>query len=548
METDLPFKPLKQDSVFVVKTRGAERRPAMESLGCHIVGFAPPHPNPWGLSTTMLGVCARVARETPGPDPELLKEFSEFVSRRIDELFPGGIPATIVDFDKWLFGRSYPEWRKDQLRRKWARCRGMLIDRHFKDKCFMKDEVYPTFKHARGIYSRSDEFKCFLGPWAELMEEIVYEHESFIKHVPVLERPGKILEKLFYPGAIYVTTDYTAFESHFTQKIMEACEFQLYDKLTRNLPGHDFFMETVRKVLGGRNECYFKHFKFSIDATRMSGEMVTSLGNGWTNLMLAEFAAYKHGTSVKGFVEGDDGIFVFDKNIIPPSSFFEKLGWTIKMETHESLNTASFCGNIFDPVDKIIITDPIEVLLNFGWSKTPYVGCKKVRLLELLKSKSLSYAYQYKGAPIIQSLAHYGLRVTRRIDLRRYLEKDRNLSLWEREQLLEAVKYQEEIERIEIPKNTRALVEQLYGISPELQERIEEYLDALDDLVPLRIPLADSLFHNDTAAYWTYFVSDPRAGFVQTLLRREDWISTYKDNIKLCGDLKRIGVDMYQLT
>lgn len=77
----------------------------------------------------------------------------------------------------------------------------------------------------------------------------------------------------------------------------------------------------------------------------MSGDMCTSLGNGFSNKMKAEFLAYKAGGTIDGFVEGDDGLFV--TNFELRSSDYEKLGFTIKIEEIADPCEASFCGMIF---------------------------------------------------------------------------------------------------------------------------------------------------------------------------------------------------------
>lgn len=544
VEVGLPYKPLKRDVKFYLYKNGSERKPVMASLGCHVKGFAPLHPNPWGLSTTLLGVAARVAREIPKPQKENLTEFFCFVKETlIPQMFPHRLPS---DFDwshkSWLRDRPYPAWRKAELARVQEQtCNRFDLKKHTVNKCFMKDETYMARKHSRGIYSKHDAFKNRAGPLASGSESIVFNHPAFIKHVPVLERPGLLYDTLYQPGAKYVVSDYTAYESHFTAEVMHNVEFELYRYLWRDVPGALEELEFCEKVICGRQECYFKNFRFAVNASRMSGEMFTSIGNGFTNYALMAFAAHKLGTTLKGFVEGDDGLFVFGNNIIPDSKFFEDLGFTIKMETHDQLNKASFCGNLFDEEDLIVVTDPIEVLANFGWSKTPYVNSTQTRLKELLKSKSLSFAYQYRGCPIIQSLAHYGLRMTKHIDLRRYIEKDRSLSLWEREQLLEALAHRNEIERVEVPIRTRLLVQELYGVTLDEQRQIEEYLDGLETLQPLYLPIFEHLFPQDCAVYYTYYVDEGLGTFCGNLKRDDSWIDVYKRHLIVTPGFSKLG-------
>jgi hypothetical protein len=521
----------------------------MTSLGCHLVGFAPPHANPWGLTTTLLGVAARVAREIPDPDKIYREKFFRFVG---DELIPSMfVPLDMhhdISHNTWIHSRPYPKWRKDQLIQIFEKNENKTASKKIINKCFMKDETYQQFKHSRGIYSKEDWFKNIAGPLASACESVVFDHPVFIKHVPVLLRPGLLFKTLFCPGAKYVTSDYTAYESHFTEDVMRNVEFKLYRYLLQNVPGALNTLDFVEDAIVGRQECYFKNFKFSVNASRMSGEMFTSIGNGFTNYALMAFAAKEHGTQLKGFVEGDDGIFTFENNIVPESDYFERLGFTIKMETHAELNKASFCGNLFDVDDLIVVTDPREVLLNFGWSKTPHVSYGKIKLQELLKSKSMSFAYQYRGCPIIQSLAHYGLRLTKRIDLRRYLEKDRSISLWEREQILEALENQKEIYKVEPPIKTRILIEELYGLTIEEQHKIEEYFDNLETLQPIKLSIFDQLFHADCSIYYNYYVDEGAGARCGNLGRDATWFDYYRDHIKFHDAFSNLGYTLNNLT
>jgi len=263
----------------------------MTSLGCHAVGAALPHPDPCHRDTMIAGVRKRAGFAPPIPDYKLLDEFGVFVEKWCKTNLQPLAPTSDVSVPTWLSKTNYPFHRREELQQKWD----SIIDswemeeRYYRCKSFMKDECYPEYKHARGINSRSDEFKCRVGPVFKLIEEQLYKHPSFIKHVPVKDRPKYILDMLYNPASKYAATDYTAFESLFTALMMEKCEFILYSYMTKFLPCHDGFMRLCRKVLAGTNECYYRDFSMQIEATRMSGEMCTSLGNGFTNLMAMFF-------------------------------------------------------------------------------------------------------------------------------------------------------------------------------------------------------------------------------------------------------------------
>jgi hypothetical protein len=339
---------------------------------------------------------------------------------------------------KWLEGTPYPLWRKRELQAKWDAIVDIDDPKHFMCKSFQKDEGYIAFKHARGINARSDEFKCMVGPIFKLIEEQVYQDHHFIKHIPVADRPKYITDLLYSPGGKYYAGDYTSFEALFVELLMCAVEFELYDYMTQHLPEGDRFRRLLRAVLAGDNVCNYRDFQVILKAVRMSGEMCTSLGNGFANLMFLLFIAQEKGsTHVDGVVEGDDSLFVMD-GVTPTSEDFARLGLVIKLEEHEQLSTASFCGLVFDPTDQLNISDPLKILAAFGWTSQRYAASKDKTLRALLRCKALSLAHTYPGAPIISALAQYGLRVTSDVPLcklRRLVNGREAMNAWERDRL-----------------------------------------------------------------------------------------------------------------
>lgn len=490
-----------------------KREPTMAALPVNIFGFAPPHPDHTDPKTVMAGGFKRFMRKTPRPDKVLLDELRAFVIRRVrSNPYWTALEATSdTSFNTWIKEANYPQWRKNELIDLWDNYDGVLRKKYTYCSSFMKDEVYSgcEYKHARCIMSTHDVFKCEVGPIFRLIEKKVFLDPSFIKYVPVPDRPQHIIDKLWLPGSSYVATDYTAYESHFVAELMEAIEFVLYEHMTQHLKEGPRFMQLMRGVLAGKRKAQFKHFDVEVNATRMSGEMNTSLGNGFANLMLFEFACHKVGSECVGVVEGDDGLFRVN-GPVPPSDLFESLGFTIKAVTHERLETASFCGMVFDVEDRVNVTDVRDILVGFGWSGTRHVNFSTVRQLELLRCKSLSYAHQYPGCPIVQSLAEYGLRVTKNICLDRVLEGSRWLSQWERAELTAALG--STIAHRKVPDNTRKLVADLYGVPEWVQVDIENYLDSLQSVQELDHWAFDLILPKTARHYFNEYVKDEAVG------------------------------------
>lgn len=392
-------------------------------------------------------------------------------------------PEETFDFEEYIAARPIPLWRKQELRDINKDIIDMLERNdkselmHFKVKLFCKDENYTDFKLPRGIYAREDVAKVFFGPYFNKMESIVYEQPEFIKHVPVKDRGKYVDEMLNSAGAKFIATDYSKFECHFDRDRMENCEFVLYQKLLGSNPRGVIALDIMREVLQGNNRIYCKWFTGTIAARRMSGEMNTSLGNGFSNLMMMTEVCTRVGNKIEdvlGVVEGDDGLFRFlDGMVVPTTESFRSAGCDIKLDTYERISDASFCGLLYDETDKMVITDPYDVLCSIGLLTKEYAGARRSKKLALLRCKALSTLYQYPSCPIISEMSRYILRFTKHIDIRNVVEKSRSICLWEREQYYAALKSHNYEAALEIGIATRLLFSELYGISVEAQLRIE---------------------------------------------------------------------------
>lgn len=491
---------------------GGHRRDVVQvSLGCHFVGAALPHPDPSDPDTLRAGVLKRFVLDPPKAKPGLLEELRAFTKAMCSKHLKPLPPNVDLSVETWLEGCKYPRWRKDDLLRKWDAIGGNLVNKRRFSVCksFMKDEVYPEYKHARAINSRTDEFKCAVGPLFKLIEQEVFKLPCFVKKIPVRDRPKYLIERLFAPGKHYFPTDYSAFESLFVEQLMDVVEFELYEYMTSELAQNDEFMAHCRKVIGGDNECVFKFFRVWIRAKRMSGEMNTSLGNGFSNWIFTEFVSWKHDAPMSSIHEGDDGLISSD--VIFQESWFTDLGLIIKLQRVDSITEASFCGIIFSDHDLVNITNPIEEILSFGWTTHKYHKSSQHKKKMLLRCKGLSLLYQYPGCPVIQNLALYALRVTRSFDVRGFVEKGGHFSMWEREQLLESLKV--DPKQYVVPgMHTRFLMERVFGMTVEQQLEVEAYLDSLNDLVPLDKSSVLMHCHRDQIHYWDNYVVPDKYG------------------------------------
>lgn len=506
-----PVKPISPKTKIIEKddlVLDPLRRPiAMAGLGCIYRGAAPPHADLSDPLSVEAGVRKRFVMEPPAPDPLWLDELEDFVRDFVNKNFTPLTPETDLTLETWLANTTYPDWRKNELRKEWDDFNGCPEDpRYTKVEGHPKDEWYEECKHVRGINARVDMFKCFFGPVCKAMETEVYKHPAFIKHVPVKDRPEYIMKLLWQESGKYLATDYSSFEALFKSEVMRVCEFVLYDYLCKDLPTGKEIVRTLYNVLTGENRCSFKGFMVRVVARRMSGEMNTSLGNGFSNLMFMLFVCKKVGfKNVVGVVEGDDGLFVGDGNP-PTSEDFSKLGLIIKLQVHHSLAAASFCGIVFEPGDNINVRDPLPVIVGFGWGDAKYALSRTRKKQAILRCKALSYAHQYPGCPIVQSLAWAALRMTRNVkgETLRYVQRAK-IDGWYRETLLRAIADEKNIVRIEPLPRTRLLVQELYGISVSDQKEIEKFYDGLQDDV-YSCPLLDKYLKSAWVNYWDSYV------------------------------------------
>jgi hypothetical protein len=379
---------------------------------------------------------------------------------------------TDVSFETWIGEINQTEDRKNELRKIYAEGNTVYQRKYHKCKSFIKEENYTEYKYPRCINSRADEMKVIVGPIFRAIEKKVFKKKWFIKKIPVDQRPDYIYEHVFVQGRKYLATDYSSFESQFTLEIMRDVEFQLYKHMTRFLPGYREFCWFLDNVLGGMNVCWFKMFMVQILATRMSGEMCTSLGTGFSNLMFMLYVCHRLGIlDVRGVVEGDDGLFSMRSNLMPTSEHFEWLGLTIKPTVHDQINTASFCGLVFDEEDRTNVPDIRKVLAQLGWTNNRYSRARGTKLDQLLKAKVYSVIAEYNGCPILMPFCRWILSSLGKVRIGDKILS--NMGTYERERLQRALSIMPEIKPVK--PRTRALVSEHQGISLEEQAELELY-------------------------------------------------------------------------
>lgn len=409
--------------------------------------------------------------------------------------------------ETWLTKTKYTVSRKEELYQTYMDTYGRVDGepKYFVCKSFIKDENYPTYKYPRAINSRTDAFKVRVGPIFKLIEEQLFKLPYFVKYVPTDKRPSFIKEKLHQEGATIFGSDFTSWEALCVKALMDCCEMPLYSYMSQNLPDRGWYV-LVYRVLTGTNVCHFKWVTVRVKSKRMSGEMSTSLGNGFTNLMTVGYTLNKKQClSIRSLVEGDDGAFSF-YGPLPTEKDFERIGMLIKITQYDTVVSGSFCGVLADFDELITIRDPIEAILSFGWTTRQYAFARETKLKQLLVAKALSMAFQYPGCPILSNLARLVLKLLPNTKFR----LSNSMSIYEKEKFL----YMYEIYKnngYQIPyvvpgPKTRLLMEKTFKVTVHDQVELENYFDSITSLGTYTHPLIIKYASSEQIDNYTRFV------------------------------------------
>lgn len=481
--------------------------PRAVSLGVHCLQGVLCVPQANGTLNQECGLGYRLCRKMPEVDKKELRKFRGFVRFALAVLFPQRIsPDYDFSVPLWLSKTHYPLWRQMDLLRVLPDIPLILTWKFFKSygmcKAFIKLENYTggtiyewgTYKPPRIISSRTDHVKVAVGPIIKAIEESVYKLRYFVKHVPIPDRPSYLQSNVYSSGCRYMSSDFTSFECGFTPAFMACCEFALYKYMLKDCPVQLQSIKAFQEQCVSVNRVHCKNVSCYMQCRRQSGEMTTSLGNGFTNLMLTAFMLrdvvdIRH---LKCVVEGDDGLFAIPyewRDLVSPDRY-AKLGFIIKSEWSDQLSEASFCGLIYDEEDRINITNPIDEILSIGWSMGQNVYSNDKRLKDLLVAKTYSLAYEYSGCPIIYKLARWLSRVNG-LKFNFQLLQSSSWSNWEREKMSMMLNDKRSLDQMlarEPSIRSRLLMERVFGVSVSDQMAFERYFDSLDKLCPIDIP------------------------------------------------------------
>jgi len=527
-----------------IRHKRQQRMPMMSSIGASDRIAVMPHADLDHAKTYLAGVIKRTHQDKFRPTQTLTRAM-----RRKAEKWAKQFPQLAHDYDmsvvRWLTESSYPQWRKDELLGIYLQS----LDPEFvwptEVSAFSKDEQYPSMKHARGINARHDAWKVRLGPFMHAIEKVIFSHPDFVKRVPLEHRFKYLATKLNREGRGVQWTDHSAYESVFTNDIVESIIIPLYCHVLADHPELPSFIAMYRKVVLPRvgHILRSKFMTISGGQSEFSGEMDTSLKNGTGNKFSAELAnaLSESADQAAEFVawcltsddemvkriddcemeqstapmadhevlelqhnavyEGDDG--VVSARVATDGGAFTRIGFTVKMVSGETVQDGDFCSVDGDLRTNAAVTDPIKVLGNFGWFGQSHVTARRGRKLELLRAKAASLISMYPDAPILGAFARYVLRVTKHIDMSRFLRSERGVCRYYMDEYILSLKGLD-AKAAAVPNvrpESRAVAESRYGILVKHQLEIEQYFDTLHTLTFIDCSALRLYWPNDWVDY-----------------------------------------------
>jgi hypothetical protein len=525
-----PLPDVKTGTIVQIKNQQFKFRELKSiSAGCHVDGATLPTTDD-DLVTMLNANIKRICSKRNDIHNNALKAMMRYGSFFVKQFKPLDVDVDL-SVETWLGGTSYTESEKKYLLEL-----NQKIDNTFKEKfmvalCFMKEESYLNItKDARGIFSRTDALKTLIGPLIKQIENEVYKHKSFIKHVPVAERPAFIKDYLDTFGNVG-ESDYTAFESHFDEQFMELTDFLLFRHMTKSIVSDK---KKIPLQFSGQNILKFRDFMLKIQGTRLSGEMTTSLFNGFANLFFLSFVYFarkiyklKTGRILNSFeefdieftesdvrenllkcvVEGDDGLAIYNDGV-PSEQLYKECGLKMKLEVKQSLETASFCGIVFDSDALDALTDIRKHLVKTAWLSSRYVLSKQTKQTMLLRAKAFSIVHQYPNCPVLRAYGDYILRMTKHQHkaMMDYVTKVRFTDRYEYEMFL---KYA----NTNLPPNkpihpgSRLVVEELFKVSVAEQLQLEKYFNTCAEIKPIPYELVQNFIDHEWLYYDMYYTA-----------------------------------------
>lgn len=338
-----------------------------------------------------------------------------------------------------------------------------LSKKDYRHSPFVKREFYEEMKAARIICKAEDKFVAAVAPVIHACEQVVF-HDShlskyFVKGRTINEQVD-MMRRLGQMTGKFAETDHSRFEANYRDKTFKAIEMQFWKHMLRHNPKT---LDIMMKSYQYDRHLYSRQAVAIFRGTRMSGDLWTSLMNGFTNLVVMKAVAKRVGFTFEGLFEGDDGLCCYNGPDPTPEDF-SYYGFEIKLEVKDEINQCSFLTKIFSPKTNNLLADP-ETVERVSWTPDPahfLYGDKSRRRLACEKCVAMLNIYPRTPVGSIKWLAI--LRVLG------YNRKPIEVHDWYYQSLYHTTTLvKENLEYPDIQYEDRLLYWQRFGVSPEYQ-------------------------------------------------------------------------------
>lgn len=208
-----------------------------------------------------------------------------------------------------------------------------------------------------------------------------------------------------------------------------------------------------------KNTCYSKHgIKYRASGTRMSGDPDTGCGNTLINMdCMLGFLASNNISKYDIIMDGDDSIVIIEQGTEYETTYFERVGFTTKLEVTTNIHEAEFCqARLVMATTPVMVRNPARVLSHHLVCRRNYPPSRYAAWLAANGECEMSVN---AGVPVIQAWASQLASLT---DKREYDDDMR----W---------KMVEGKRPTQVTTQARITMYEAWGINPNLQLLMEQY-------------------------------------------------------------------------
>lgn len=363
--------------------------------------------------------------------------------------------------------------------------------RDSKVKMFLKDDKYlmgtewvgdaigvevekPEYGAPRCIQYRNKRYCLRLATYLHAIEEHVYKQRDeydtlvFAKSRNLSQRAQDLFEKwsLFVkPKALLL--DHSKFDAHCSLPLLKL-EHWFYGKCNDSPELADLLRWQLYNVGRTKNDT-----RYGTTATRMSGDQNTGLGNSLINyaILKAFVCHYKLKASI--YVDGDDSVVIFEDSgqEWDNMDFFKQFGMKTKFSTTTNFSHVEFCQTrpVYDGQAWHCVRNPYRLLVRTPWTVKERWAKRRNDYLASIGRCEMALGM---GLPIGQYLGSTLAALSSR-----HVTTD--LEYVARRQYVKPLK----AKVVPPTAECRASYEEAWGVSPDMQERIEK--------LTIRLPVLD---------------------------------------------------------